>query len=64
MFDDYKTQENLLDGDFSCETTEDLYEPTDNELLYPSRHYDWFHDKMPNLEKRNIKVSDNGEICF
>ena len=64
MFDDYKTQENLLDVDFSCETTEDLYEPTDNELLYPSRHYDWFHDKMPNLEKRNIKVSDNGEICF
>lgn len=57
-------QESLLNGDFSCETTEDLYEPTDDELLYPSRHYDWFHDKMPNLEKRNIKICDNGEICF
>lgn len=56
--------ESLLDGDFSCETTEDLYEPSDDELLYPSRHYDWFHDKMPNLEKQNIKVCDNGEICF
>jgi hypothetical protein len=59
-----KPKESLLDGDFSCETTEDLYEPTDDELLYPSRHYEWFHDKMPNLEKRNVKVCDNGEICF
>ena len=59
-----KPKESLLDGDFSCETTEDLYEPSDDELLYPSRHYEWFHDKMPNLENRNIKVCDNGEICF
>ena len=56
--------ESLLDGDFSCETTEDLYEPSDDELLYPSRHYEWFHDKMLNLEKQNIKICDNGEICF
>lgn len=29
MIDDYEPAESLLDGDFSCETTEDLYEPTD-----------------------------------
>ena len=39
---DYQPTESLLDGDFSCETTEDLYEPTDDELLYPSRHYQYF----------------------
>ena len=35
-------QESLLYGDFSCETTEDLYELSDDELLYPSRHYQYF----------------------
>ncbi len=25
--------ESLLYGDFSCETTEDLYEPTDDEVM-------------------------------
>ena len=29
--------ESLLDGDFSCETTEDMYEFEDSELLHPSR---------------------------
>ena len=64
MIDDYQPTESLLNGDFSCETTEDLYEPTDDELLYPSRHYDWFHDKIPCVEKPKIKVCDNSEICF
>ena len=41
MNEETKT-ESLLDGDFSCETTEDLYEPSDDELLYPSRHYQYF----------------------
>lgn len=62
--DDYQPQDSLLDGDFSFETTEDLYEPTDDELLYPSRHYDWFHDKMPCVEKPKMKACDSGEICF
>lgn len=35
--DDYQPQESLLDGDFSFETTEDLYEFEDSELLHPSR---------------------------
>lgn len=64
MIDDYEPTESILNGDFSCETTEDLYEPTDDELLYPSRHYDWVHDKMPYVEKLKIKVCDNSEICF
>lgn len=63
MIDDYQPTESLLDGDFSCETTEDLYEPTDDELLYPSRHYDLVHDKLP-CDNPKIKVCDNGEICF
>lgn len=63
MIDDYQPTESLLNGDFSCETTEDLHEPTDDELLYPSRHYDWVHDKIP-CDKPKIKVCDNGEICF
>lgn len=58
-----KPQESLLDGDISNETAEDLYEPTDDELLYPSRHYDWVHDKIP-CDRPPIKVCDNGEICF
>lgn len=62
MNEETKT-ESLLDGGFSCETTEDMYELSDDELLYPSRHYHWFHDKKA-IEKPNIKVSDNGEICF
>ena len=34
MFDDYKTQENLLDGDFSCETTEEeAIQVNDKKLL-------------------------------
>ena len=42
MFYDYRPMyESLLDGDFSCETTEDMYEPSDDELLYPSRHYEY-----------------------
>ena len=39
---DYQPTESLLDGDFSCETTEDLYELSNDELLYPSRHYQYF----------------------
>jgi hypothetical protein len=42
MIDDYQPKESLLDGYFSCETTEDLCEPSDDELLYPSRHYQYF----------------------
>lgn len=45
MFDDYEPKESLLNGDFSSETTEDLYEPTDDELLYPSRHYQYFTEE-------------------
>lgn len=52
MNDDYQPTESLLDGDFSCETTEDLYEPTDDELLYPSRHYDWVYKYYPKKEKK------------
>ena len=44
--------ESLLDGDFSCETTEDLYEPSDDELLYPSRHYTWAHTCVQSQDKK------------
>lgn len=56
MNQEQKPKESLLDGDFSCETTEDLYEPSDDELLYPSRHYEWFHDKVPEPSKEYPKV--------
>ena len=52
MIDDYQPTESLLDGDFSCETTEDLYEPTDDELLYPSGHYTWAHTCLNQDKKR------------
>ena len=55
MFDDYEPTESLLDGDFSCETTEDIYEPTDDELLYPSRHYIWVHTCLGQDKKEKIK---------
>ena len=45
MIEEETKTESLLDGDFSCETTEDLYEPTDDELLYPSRHYQYFTEE-------------------
>lgn len=66
IYDDMTQEEvdSLLNGDFSSKTTEDLYEPTDDELLYPSRHYDWFHDKMPCVDKPKINVCDSREICF
>lgn len=56
--------ESLLDGDFSCETTEDIYEPSDDELLYPSRHYEWFHDKVPESPKVEYIYSDDGGIYY
>lgn len=54
MNEETKT-ESLLDGDFSSETTEDLYEPSDDELLFPSRHYHWFHDKVPESPEELLK---------
>lgn len=63
MNEEIKT-ESLLDGDFSCETTEDMYEPSDDELLYPSRHYEWYHDNVPEVEKVDYKMSDDGGIYY
>ena len=60
MIEDYEPTESLLDGDFSCETTEDLYEPSDDELLYPSRHYDWIHICYPKKEKSDDWKCVNG----
>jgi hypothetical protein len=60
MIDDYQPKESLLDGYFSCETTEDLYEPTDDELLYPSRHYDWVYVKSPKNEMEDDWKCVNG----
>ena len=44
IYEDMTQEEvdSILDGDFSCETTEDLYELSNDELLYPSRHYQYF----------------------
>lgn len=57
-------QESLLDWDFSCETTEDLYESTDDELLYPSRHYTWAHTCVPNKDNNERIKCENGWIYF
>ena len=62
MNEETKT-DSLLDGDFSCETTEDLYEPSDDELLYPSRHYTWAHTCLNQDKKEKIKC-ENGWIYF
>ena len=69
MFDDYKIQESLLDGGSSCETTEDLYEPSDDELLYPSRHYetigfDWGSSKGSYESVAKYSVNEDGSINF
>ena len=51
--------ESLLDGT-SLETTEDIYELSDDELLYPSRHYDWVHICYPKKEKSDDWKCVNG----
>jgi hypothetical protein len=68
MNEETKT-ESLLDGDFSCETTEDLYEPSDDELLYPSRHYetigfDLGSSKGSYESVAKYSVNEDGSINF
>lgn len=59
MYKETKT-ERLLDGNISCKTTEDMYELSDDELLYPSRHYDWVHTYYPKQEKSDDWKCVNG----
>lgn len=69
IYEDTNHTESLLDGDFSCETTEDLYEPSDDELLYPSRHYDTIGFDAGNCGKdftsvHRWNVNKDGSITF
>lgn len=57
-----KPKESLLDGDFSCETTEDIFEQLDDSLSDQSENTDWVYVRSPKSEMTDDWKCINGML--